>query len=1125
MSLLSRSSESDPQPSAPPNGPSVGGPPALSCEQLLVAVEVDERGVPRPLDNPTAFKIVRPLGEGGMGVVYLALQTYPERMVALKVLKTSGRQDSMRRRFAREISALARLQHRGIAQLLSAGNVQTTLGVQPYLTMEYIEGIPLTDYALRQGLTTDDRLRLFLKVCDAVTHAHRRGIIHRDLSPKNILVTDDSEPHVLDFGLASLREDAARSGATTMDGQILGTLQYMSPEQARGAGGGAGEGHASDERTDVYALGVILFELLTGRRPILREHSTVLEALERLQNEAPLRASSLDRRFRGDIDTIAQKAIARDRARRYASVEALAADLVRYLQHEPILAQPPSAAYRARKFVQRHKVMVSATAAVILALLLGLVAATREAQRANRQARETALKLADAQVAQADTLLLMERRDEARDLYNNAWDAYERLGVPTLAAQLGVWDVDRRSWHRIATLPMFAAGAADASYSPALSPDGLLIAATDGQGHLMVRAVVDWHVVLAADCPRNSQHVAISNDSRLCAVRGRNNEVVVWDLRSGKIVREAAAEAEASSSFAVAVSGQDGFLAIVDGASGEVLWGRLAGSQPLARIDGSRGMTTIAFDKSGELVMLSSNGRLARFSPADQSWREIRPANPGSRTQLALAPDAATALVANKTQLTLVDSRTGDALRTFPLEAADRAAFFGNSHLATDQTTPPRFYDLEGHFLNRLPGNLQNWSVAGALAARSTEHGAIELWSIADHVGITPMQARPEGQCSCQLSADGRIAVFTSDRMLYALDAETGLVLRRIQLAGPALDIRISSDVLHVYAALGDGSVEAWDVRDGTLRHIATELENPVEAAFDQAGRFIVWGGGPPEHPQGIVVNLQDGTRRTLHGIGQEINRGAVSADGTRLAAGTLSGELVVYDLAHDGKVLWRTTIGQDDAQVAPVFCMNDRYVVAGHNGQELCVFDAATGNLCRAIVRSGAPLVRLRPAGPSGVLAYDRRNLTVYDLHDFRRIRLLETGGDLNDAFAATPLLSHVLLLNASKPGRAVVYDFAHAADTRALEISQKTSRLAAPPAAVDLLEPFALYRLDPQLAAGLAGAAPAAPSNAQTIARRRLGLPAAPAPSAADPDLLPGTKILLTPAGHAVTAAAARN
>ncbi len=328
------------------------------------------------------YRILRVVGEGGMGVVYEAEQDHPRRIVALKVIKAGMASFELQRRFELESQVLARLQHPGIAQIYEAGAAETEAEPQPYFAMEFIHGVPLRAYAEAHGLGTRQRLELVAKVCDAVEHAHQRGVIHRDLKPANILVDQVGQPKILDFGVARATDSDARATQQTDVGQLIGTLDYMSPEQV------AADPLGLDTRSDVYALGVILYELLANRRPY-QLSDQLHEALRAIREDDPSRLSSINRAFRGDIETIAGKALEKDKARRYPSAAALADDLRRYLADQPITARAASTVYQLRKFARRHRALVAAAAAVFAVLTAGIVATTREALRA-RRAEQTA---------------------------------------------------------------------------------------------------------------------------------------------------------------------------------------------------------------------------------------------------------------------------------------------------------------------------------------------------------------------------------------------------------------------------------------------------------------------------------------------------------------------------------------------------------------------------------------------------------------------------------------------------------------------------------------------------------------------------------------------------------------
>jgi tetratricopeptide (TPR) repeat protein/predicted Ser/Thr protein kinase len=382
------------------------------------------------------YRILRLLGEGGMGAVYEAEQEQPRRRVALKVIKAAWASPELLRRFELESQSLGRLHHPGIAQIYEAGRAETGVGLQPFFAMELIQGKPLCQYADEHHLNTRKRLSLMTRVCEAVEHAHQRGIIHRDLKPGNILVDENGQPKILDFGVARAIDSDAQATRQTDLGQIIGTLAYMSPEQV------IADPLALDTRSDVYALGVVLYELLAGKLPYTLTRQ-LHEAVRTIRETDPAPLSRVSRTYRGDIETIVAKALEKDKSRRYASATALAEDIRRYLEDEPIAAKPPSTAYQLRKFARRHKALVAVLAAVFVALvtaILGLVGYLRvqskgnaELAAANQRERERfglamdAIKTFHTGVAEDLLLKQSEFGPLRQKLLSEARDFYRRI--------------------------------------------------------------------------------------------------------------------------------------------------------------------------------------------------------------------------------------------------------------------------------------------------------------------------------------------------------------------------------------------------------------------------------------------------------------------------------------------------------------------------------------------------------------------------------------------------------------------------------------------------------------------------------------------------------------------------
>ncbi len=414
---------------------------------LTIAQGPPAPGQPNPDgDRPTAegpgtrigpYKLLEKLGEGGMGSVYMAEQQEPvRRKVALKIIKLGMDSEHVVARFEAERQALAMMDHPNIARVLDAG---TTGNGRPYFVMELVHGVPITDYCDSARLTPRERLELFIPVCEAIQHAHQKGIIHRDIKPSNVLVTKYDgrpAPKVIDFGIAKATDQRLSERTMfTQYGTIVGTLEYMSPEQAELSALGV------DTRTDVYSLGVLLYELLTGTTPLQRaalRDAGFAEILKRIKDEEPPRPSTrlsdsteslatlsahrqtepakLARLLRGDLDWIVMKALEKDRVRRYDTANSFARDVRRYLEGDAVEACPPTTGYRLRKFARKNRGALATAGAMATLLLVGAIVSTWQAIRATRAERLAAARLRDVSAANARTEVALTEARHERDV-------------------------------------------------------------------------------------------------------------------------------------------------------------------------------------------------------------------------------------------------------------------------------------------------------------------------------------------------------------------------------------------------------------------------------------------------------------------------------------------------------------------------------------------------------------------------------------------------------------------------------------------------------------------------------------------------------------------------------------
>jgi serine/threonine protein kinase len=563
----------------------MAGSQAGMCARCLLAAALRHpvtaalAGLPQPGEWIGTYRLVRLLGEGGMGMVFLAEQARPiARQVALKVIKLGMDTHAVLARFQSEQQAIALMDHPNIASVYEAG---ATAEGRPFFVMEFVPGLPITDYCDQRRLNTRQRLELFLKVANAVQHAHQKGIIHRDLKPSNILVMDlDGEPvpKIIDFGLARATDkNTAEHTLFTEVGVLIGTPEYMSPEQAS-----LGERDV-DTRTDIYSLGVLLYELLVGAVPfasqalraagydeirrILREDDpprpvTRFDSLgDGTTKVAACRATdsrSLRRELRGDLEWITLKTLEKDRSRRYATVADLAEDIQRRLAGEPVAAAPPDPIYRLRKFAGRHALQLAAASTVFLALLAGLGLSTAYYLRSEYERESGERQHYTAYLGAAEELLLQRQSAPARELllacapamrnweWRHLWSQSESGGAGLL----------RRVEEPIDTMAVAARGGAvalgfgtgivevvrpdgtvaqrwqartGAVRGLAFSPDGTQLASVGGDPAVRVWDVSASRSITELQAPFPVSSVAYSPGGRLIAAGSTDGAAIVWE--------------------------------------------------------------------------------------------------------------------------------------------------------------------------------------------------------------------------------------------------------------------------------------------------------------------------------------------------------------------------------------------------------------------------------------------------------------------------------------------------------------------------------------------------------------------------------------------------------------------
>lgn len=887
------------------------------------------------------YRIIRLIGEGGSGAVYEAEQTSPRRAVALKALRPGRTSHRALRRLEFEAQVLARLQHPAIAQVFEAGVADSEHPDQAFIAMELVRGVSLTAHARLKQLGLKERLGLFLEICAGVAHAHQRGIIHRDLKPANILVDENGRPRILDFGVARVTDESFGIDASiTQQGQIVGTLQYMSPEQAWG------DPSAIDTRSDVYALGAILFELLTERVPLELDGLPLAAALDRVRSEHPPLAGDLRPELRGDIETIIARAMDPERDRRYSSVIALSDDIRNHLEGRPIEARRDSLSYVAFRVANRHRKSLGAATLALLALItfgvmsslqsrenarlaeseslahrevrIALEERTREKERADSTAESLRRSLSLSNIAVAHAAVFAgDRRGVRRaldacpeDLRGWEW-SYLRRYVERSSAEVAAFSQGQLGLDRLGTGPLVVVSHGTAGLAVVDSAHGTVIERSDQDGYVVAvagasngavaigdvggRITVKQSVggAVAATIQSGVGHprgLLLSDDAARVTVVGQAGVIEDWSVASGEML----------AAWKVPYEGVT--LAMSSPLESDRLY--LAGTYGVARLDRSSGvfeqlLTTDAsilsvdVDRAERFLAIGDDARTVSVYRLDDMRSVFLYRGHGSRViAVRLSPDGShLATGSGDSTVRYFNISTGDEIERF---LAHEATVTGLAFLGPDRLVSAG-----------RDGFVRTWALsidARATSARWKRTDIAHLLPTRDGLFIAgegPSFARIDPESGLALwsdnsasrglrlfetaglviglADDGRVTAWRSDEMVWSIDV--GESSRDGLLRDERLSITVDQRLVTVDAMSGR-IVESIDLGD----------ETPVGIAAGDAWRLVTTTSGR-------LIVVRDGRiARAFDGHAEGAWCAALNPDGTLVATSGEDGVIRLWD-------------------------------------------------------------------------------------------------------------------------------------------------------------------------------------------------------------------------------------
>jgi len=952
-------------------------------------------GAPPPTEGPGTkigrYKLLQLIGEGGFGAVYMAEQEEPiRRKVALKIIKLGMDTKQVIARFEVERQALAMMEHPNIAKVLDAGATDTG---RPYFVMELVKGISITEYCDKNNLDTRQRLDLFIDVCKAVQHAHQKGIIHRDIKPSNVMITlHDGKPvpKIIDFGIAKATQHRLTEKTLfTEYRQFIGTPEYMSPEQAEMGGLDV------DTRTDIYSLGVLLYELLTGTTPfeadklrsaaydeirrIIREEeppkpstrlSTLGDALTEVAKHRQAEAGQLCKIVRGDLDWIVMKTLEKDRTRRYETASEFAMDIGRHLNDEPVSAGPPSAVYRMKKFVRRNQVLVTGVAAVLVVLVAGIVVSTVFAigqARARAQADKARSVAEEARTAEAEQRKLAETKTEdlRRSLYVNSINladskykegniARVRELLDLCPADLRGWEWDRL-WHISDQVMMTLRGHQNMVFSVAIDPDGEHIISGSQDGTVKVwdaetgselRTLQHQHgaTVWSVAFNRKTQRI-VSCDSSYAW-----GEIKVWDIATGKELMTIRDKDVLSVAFVT--FSPDGNQIVSCSDKVVKVWDAATGTQAMTLIGHNNNVVSVAVSPDGKRIVSGGADNMIKVWDASTGTElmSLRGHRRGVNS-VAFSPDGKRITSGGfDTTIKVWDVSTGAELMTIQGHSARicsvvfspdgkyiASGSYDNTIKVWDAATGDEIMTLRGH---SSAVSSVAFSADGKHVVSGGLDKTIKVWDIT--IDRERLKLRGDGRpiYFIAFSADGKKLVSCGGKFVKIWDMASGSELMTLHgHKSTVVSVACSPDGKYIASSSVDGTVNICDARTGATITTLRGPEGPVHPiAFSPDGKSLAWASYDGKIKVWDVVTGAE--FMTLQGHENFVRSLAFSPDGKRIASAG-GGTVKIWDAATGVEVMPLRGHNRQVWHIA--FSPDGKRVVSGGLG-EIKVWDAVTG-------------------------------------------------------------------------------------------------------------------------------------------------------------------------------------